>query len=255
MESLSIVRQSNALRRDSKRRSVSRLAFHNVPHSIGDGILFDCARAGIRLLCRLWERRVGVKKPGVGVLLAVMALGSATRVVAQAGPEGAGREWQVWTGGGHGINGSQSGTGVWNLGARYGLILTSPHGPGFLRGQLEYAFDLVPVWVIWQKTNTAYGGSVNPFAFKWILDSPKKVKPFFEIEGGTLFTNTKVPEGTSQINFTTSAGFGAHFLGKRHNLSAEVRFLHISNAGMTNPNPGINTIQVRVGFGQFFRRE
>ena len=198
---------------------------------------------------------MGVNKTGVGVLLAVMALGSATRVEAQAGPEGAGREWQVWTGGGHGINGSQSGTGVWNLGARYGLILTSPHGPGFLRGQLEYAFDLVPVWVIWQKTNTAYGGSVNPFAFKWILDSPKKVKPFFEIEGGTLFTNTKVPEGTSQINFTTSGGFGAHFLGKKYNLSAEVRFLHISNAGMTNLNPGINTIQVRVGFGQFFKRE
>jgi len=33
---------------------------------------------------------------------------------------------------------------------------------------------------------------VNPFAFKWILSEPKKVKPYFEIEGGTLFTNTKV---------------------------------------------------------------
>ena len=188
-------------------------------------------------------------------LLGVMALASAKRAAAQAGPEGAGREWQVWTGGGHGINGSQSGTGVWNLGLRYGLLLTSPHGPGFLRGQLEYAFDIVPAWVIVQKTNTAYGGGVNPFAFKWILDSPKNVKPYFEIEGGTLFTNTKVPEGTSQINFTTSAGFGAHFLGKKHNFSAEVRFMHISNAGMTNPNPGINTIQARIGFGQFFRRE
>jgi hypothetical protein len=191
----------------------------------------------------------------VAFLLGVMALACAKRAAAQAGPEGAGREWQVWTGGGHGINGSQSGTGVWNLGLRYGLLLTSPHGPGFLRGQLEYAFDVVPAWVIVQKTNTAYGGGVNPFAFKWILDSPKKVKPYFEIEGGTLFTNTKVPEGTSQINFTTSAGFGAHFLGKKHNFSAEVRFMHISNAGMTNPNPGINTIQARIGLGQFFRRE
>lgn len=140
---------------------------------------------------------------------------------------------------------------MWNLGLRYGLILTSPHGPGFLRGQLEYAFDVVPVWVITQKTNTAYGGSVDPFAFKWILNSPKKVKPYFLIEGGALFTDTKVPEGTSQINFTTAGGFGAHFLGEKHNFSAEVRFQHISNAGMTNPNPGINTIQVRIGFGAF----
>jgi Lipid A 3-O-deacylase (PagL) len=184
-------------------------------------------------------------------VLVVVALANASGTRAQASPENSSREWQIWTGGGHGINGSQSGDGVWNLGLRYGMILTAPHGPGFLRGQLEYAVDVVPVWVIAQTTNTAYGGSVDPFAFKWILSSPKKVKPFFQIEGGALFTNTKVPEGTSQINFTTSGGFGAHFLGEKHNFSAEVRFQHISNAGMTTPNPGINTIQVRIGFGAF----
>jgi hypothetical protein len=170
---------------------------------------------------------------------------------AQGSPENSGRELQIWTGGGHGINGSTSDTGVWNLGLRYGLILTSPHGPGFLKGQLEYAFDVVPAWVIVQKTDTAYGGGINPFAFKWILSQPKKVKPFFEIEGGTLFTNKQVPEGTSQINFTTSGAFGMHILGEKHNWSAEVRFLHISNAGMTTPNPGINTVQVRIGWGIF----
>jgi hypothetical protein len=170
---------------------------------------------------------------------------------AQGTPEDSSSEWQVWTGGGHGINGSQSGTGVWNLGLRYGLLLTSPAGPGFMRGQLEYAFDLVPAWTIVQKTDTVYGAGVNPFAFKWILSSPKKVKPFFQIEGGTLFTTRDVPEGTSQINFTTSGGIGAHFLGDKHNFSAEVRFQHISNAGMSHPNPGINTIQVRIGFGAF----
>ena len=184
-------------------------------------------------------------------ILFVFSLLAASRIPAQAGPEGASSEWQVWTSGGHALNGSTSDTGVWNLGLRYGLILTSPHGPGFMRGQLEYAFDVVPVWVITQKTNTAYGGSVDPFAFKWILNSPKKVKPYFLIEGGTLFTNTKVPEGTSQINFTTAAGFGAHFLGEKHNFAVEVRFQHISNAGISNPNPGINTIQVRLGFGAF----
>lgn len=152
---------------------------------------------------------------------------------------------------GHGINGSTSDTGVWNLGLRYGLILTAPHGPGFMKGQLEYAFDVVPAWVITQKTNTAYGGGVNPFAFKWILSEPKKVKPFFEIEGGTLFTNKKVPENTSQINFTTSGALGMHILGEKHNWSVEVRFLHISNAGMTTPNPGINTVQARIGYGWF----
>ena len=184
-------------------------------------------------------------------LLCVFSALVASRSLAQAGPEGASSEWQLWTSGGHGINGITSDTGIWNLGLRYGLILTSPHGPGFLRGQLEYAFDVVPVWVITQKTNTAYGGGIDPFAIKWILTAPKKVKPYVLIEGGTLFTNTKVPEGASQINFTTAGGLGAHFLGEKHNFSVEVRFQHISNASMTNYNPGINTIQVRLGFGAF----
>jgi hypothetical protein len=186
-----------------------------------------------------------------GAVALVTALLGAGNLRAQGSPENSSRELQIWTGGGHGINGSTSDTGVWNLGLRYGLILTSPHGPGFLKGQLEYAFDVVPAWVLTQKTNTAYGGGVNPFAFKWILSEPKKVKPFFEIEGGTLFTDKEVPERTSQVNFTTSGALGMHILGEKHNWSAEVRFMHISNAGMTTPNPGINTIQVRIGWGIF----
>jgi hypothetical protein len=101
---------------------------------------------------------------------------------------------------------------VWNAGFRYGWILTAPHGPGFLRGQLEYAIDAVPVFLVMQRSGTAYGGGFNPFAFKWILAPGKQVRPYFEIGGGTLFTNVKVPENTSRVNFTTSGALGLHFL-------------------------------------------
>ncbi len=174
---------------------------------------------------------------------------------AQAGPVEGGHELQVWTGGGHGLNGSQSGDGVWNVGFRYGLILTAPHGPGFLRGRLEYAVDAVPVFLVAQKTNTAFGVGINPFAFKWALDTHSSVVPYLELGGGTLFTNTKVPEGTSRINFTTGAALGLHFLRSKYNISTEVRYMHISNAGLSSPNPGINTIQFRLGFGLFSQKD
>lgn len=180
---------------------------------------------------------------------------SAPSLHAQAGPVEGGNEWQVWTGGGHGTNGSQSGDSVWNVGLRYGLILTKPQGPGFLRGRLEYALDAVPVFLVFQKTNTAYGAGINPFAFKWALDTHGSVVPYLELGGGTLFTNTKVPEGTSHINFTTSGAVGLHFLRSRYNISTELRFMHISNAGLATPNPGINTIQFRIGFGRFSQKE
>jgi hypothetical protein len=194
-----------------------------------------------------------VRKLFVAVILP--ALFSAPALRAQAGPVEGGNEVQVWVGGGHGTNGSQSGDGVMNVGFRYGLILTAPHGPGFLRGRLEYAVEAVPLFLVFQKTNTAYGAGINPFAFKWALDTHRSVVPYFELGGGTLFTNTKVPEGTSRINFTSSGAVGLHFLGSKHNISAEVRFMHISNAGLATPNPGINTIQFRVGFGRFSQKE
>jgi hypothetical protein len=204
----------------------------------------------------------GIKEPEgdavvkkIFMALVFAAFLNAPAVRGQAGPVEGGHELQVWTGGGHGINGSQSGDGVWNVGFRYGLILTAPHGPGFLRGRLEYAVDAVPIFLVVQKTNTAYGAGINPFAFKWALDTRKSVVPYVEIGGGTLFTNTKVPEGTSRINFTTSAAAGLHFLRSKHNLSAEVRYMHISNAGLATPNPGINTIQFRLGFGLFSQKE
>ena len=173
----------------------------------------------------------------------------------QAGPVEGEHEVQIWTGGGHGTNGSQSSDGVWNVGLRYGLILTKPHGPGFLRGRLEYAVEVVPAFVVVQKQNTAYGAGVNPFAFKWAFAARGKVVPYFEIGGGTLFTNTQVPAGTSRVNFTSSGAIGLHFLRTKRNISGEIRFMHISNAGLATPNPGINTVQLRLGFGWFSQKE
>src|ERR1700682_6485420 len=47
-------------------------------------------------------------------------------VRAQAGPIEGGHELQVWTGGGDGLNGRQSGGGVWDGGFRFGLSLHPP---------------------------------------------------------------------------------------------------------------------------------
>ena len=207
------------------------------------------------LVARIKERVGGSALNRLWAALVFALFLIAPPVRAQTGPVEGGHELQVWTGGGHGLSGSQSGDGVWNVGFRYGLILTAPHGPGFLRGRLEYAVDAVPLFLVVQKTNTAYGLGVNPFGFKWALATRSNAVPYFEIGGGTLFTNTKVPETTSRINFTSGGAFGLHFLRSKHNISAEVRYMHISNAGLATPNPGINTIQLRLGFGLFSQKE
>ena len=182
-----------------------------------------------------------------GLLLA----GFASPLRAQDGPETSGNEVGFWTTGGHGTNGRTQHTGVWTAGFRYGWILTEPHGPSFLRGRFEYAVDAVPVFVVFQPSNTAYGAAVNPFALIWDFDTHGRVVPYLDLGGGVLFTNTQVPAGTSRINFTTAGAVGMHFLAGKLNWTADVRFMHSSNAGLQSANPGINTVQLRLGIGWF----
>src|SRR5260370_3902096 len=74
-----------------------------------------------------WNRRTrrgSLRTLSTALVFTLFLIAPAVR--AQAGPVEGGHELQVWTGGGHGLSGSPSGDGVWNLGFRYGLILTRP---------------------------------------------------------------------------------------------------------------------------------
>ena len=158
------------------------------------------------------------------------------------------REFDIWEQGGRGVNGRTSFIGVFDAGVRFGWVLTNPHGPGFLRGNFEYAVDLIPVYAVFQE-KTVYGGGFNPLVLKWNFAGGGRLSPYIELHGGTLFTTDEVPLGTSNVNFTSGLGGGLQFpipSGKRR-LDVSVHYYHISNAGLATPNPGINTVQVRVG--------
>lgn len=185
------------------------------------------------------------------LLVAVIFL-SAVVCLAQARPEEGGHEIQIWAGGGHTVSGGIGHTGAFNAGLRYGWILTGPHLPGFLRGRFEYAVDAVPIFFVSQPANTAYGVSFDPLGLKWNFERHGRLSPYLELTGGALFTNHDVPTGTNSVNFTPQAAFGVHILGAKYNVSFELRYLHISNAGLATPNPGINTLQLRMGVGRFF---
>jgi lipid A 3-O-deacylase len=172
---------------------------------------------------------------------------------AQVGPEEGGHEIEVWAGGGHSVPGGRGNIGAFNAGLRYGWILTDEHLPGLLRGRFEYAVDAVPVFLIFQPQNTAYGVGFDALGLKWNFERRGRISPYLELTGGVVFTNHDVPAGTNTVNFMPQAAFGMHVLGEKHNLSLELRYMHISNAGLAVPNPGTNTVQVRLGFGKFFR--
>jgi hypothetical protein len=184
-------------------------------------------------------------------ILAALLLASSA-CMAQTGPEQGGHEIEIWAGGGHSVAGGRGDTGAFNAGLRYGWVITGAHLPSILRGRFEYAVDAVPVFFVFQPANTAYGAGFDPIALKWNFERRWRFSPYLELCGGTLFTNHDVPYGTNTVNFTDQAALGVHILGPRHNVSLELRYMHISNAGLATPNPGVNTVQVRLGIGKFF---
>ena len=194
------------------------------------------------------------RKSSCRVFLAFLVLATSLLAQAQAAPEKGSHEVQIWAGGGHSVSGGRGNTGVFNAGLGYGWVLTDLHLPGFLRGRFEYAVDAVPVFLAFQPTNTAYGVGFDPLGLKWNFQRHGRISPYMELTGGALFTSHDVPTGTNPVNFMDQAALGIHILGAKHNVSLELRYMHISNAGLATPNPGINTVQVRMGIGRFFTK-
>ena len=167
-----------------------------------------------------------------------------------------GKPWDfgVWAGGGVSVPGGTKDTHVMNVGLRLGKVLTGDHLGGFARGNFEWSADLMPVYYVWQPApaRNAYGAAFNPVNLKWNFTHSERAVPFLEFGGGVLFTNNVVPVNTSRANFLTHGAFGLHFFNsERRAFTISARYEHISNAGLTVPNPGINTVQFQLGFNWF----
>jgi len=158
-------------------------------------------------------------------------------------------ELGIWTAGGHSVPGGTADTGVWNAGVRVGKVLTAGHGSGWLRGNLEYAVDFIPAYVLVFPGRTSYAGGFDPFILKWNFTSGRKVAPYVELGGGVLLSFDNVPPGTNNVNFMPQASFGVQiFIREKRAVSIAAKYVHISNAGLATPNPGINTVQFSVGY-------
>jgi len=108
--------------------------------------------------------------------------------------------------------------------------------------------DVVPIFWIFQPGGTAYGVAVDPFAFKWNFNAHGRYVPYADIDGGVLFTNRQT-RGERRELISRERRCGNARPGEEIQLEREVRYAHISNAGIASINPGINTLQVRIGIG------
>ena len=163
-------------------------------------------------------------------------------------------DYGFWASGGFSVPGGTKDTHMVNAGVRLGKVLTDDYGGGFIRGSFEWSADLMPIYFIWQPApaKNAYGLAFNALNLKWNFTNSQRTIPFFELGGGVLFTRHVVPLDTSHVNFLTHGAVGVQFFNDgRRAITTSVRFEHISNAGLTVPNPGVNSVQFLIGVNWF----
>ena len=164
-------------------------------------------------------------------------------------------EFSALGGGGSGLGKSDK-TQFFYAGGRAGRVLTAEHLPGILRGNFEWAVDLLPVYSVFTPNGAVYGASFKPVIWQWNFTRGRKIVPYAAIAGGIVFTTRNIPPGdTSSVNFTPQASFGAHlFECPGRALLFEVSIAHLSSASLGARNPGYNaSILFSVGYAWFRR--
>ena len=96
----------------------------------------------------------------------------------------------------------------------------------------------------------AYGSGVSPVGFETDFLPAKRIQPFLSTNGGFVYYDQRVlsPEG-SQWMYSIDFGCGLHIFRKaRQDWSLGYRYQHLSNANISEHNPGTdaNTFYVAV---------
>jgi len=191
-------------------------------------------------------------------------------------------EWGPFFQGGVGV-GDRSDFKFTSAGVRLGKVLTDPYLPGLLRGQFEYAAEIMPYWQAFTPAphqqsysyvfdgqtgtivepvggGTYTGVSITPIILRWNFKPGAHFAPFIQGAGGLIYTTHKFPPdilvphgepgGTSVWNFTPQGGIGFHYFVKpRQSITFNANAIHISSASLGDRNPGVNaSMQFQIGY-------
>ncbi|MCM8772671.1 MAG: acyloxyacyl hydrolase [Candidatus Omnitrophica bacterium] len=82
--------------------------------------------------------------------------------------------------------------------------------------------------------------------------SSGNIQPYIKVGTGIIYLSTDFVEQSTHFNFVSSACFGIKFGLKRISFYTEGRIRHVSNAGIKEPNEGINSKIFLIGLSYNF---
>ena len=138
---------------------------------------------------------------------------------------------------------------------RLGLMLNTPEGDGFFRGNFEVLLEAF-VGSVFDGPGSALGGGALLLRYNFV-PAESKWTYFFQLGGGGL-TNDIYKDHSQRLigtqgEFDLEAAIGVqYFFSDRWSGNIEADFRHISNAGINERNVGLNSVGGSVGLGYHF---
>jgi Lipid A 3-O-deacylase (PagL) len=126
--------------------------------------------------------------------------------------------------------------------------LTNPSGPSFLRGNWEIS-GLAVGSVIVDGAESYFAGLGAGLRYYFVQPGARLV-PFVEVRGAAGFTDSRGYHYAQQQDFTFSYMLGAglrYDLNRRVSLTAAAIDQHLSNAYITRPNYGFDSVGLSLG--------
>jgi hypothetical protein len=116
-------------------------------------------------------------------------------------------------------------------------------------------FVIEPIFSYIKGHPNAVEAGINPIFFSLRYDVGQRLVPFLEGGEGVLYTDLSGEHLGGDFQFSSQAGGGVHwFLDRTTALTVSYRIRHISNAGISQQNSGLNTNSVTFGLSFFPKR-
>lgn len=133
----------------------------------------------------------------------------------------------------------------------YGHMLGSVFGHGcWYKGNLEFRGELFGGMEFSPETEWLIG--LTPH-LRYSFATGKRWVPFIDVGAGVTATSIGPPDLSDYFEFNLKGGAGVQwFIKENVALSFEAYYLHLSCAGMSDPNQGLNGVTGMVGLTVFF---
>jgi len=117
---------------------------------------------------------------------------------------------------------------------------------------LSYTAAAMPAAIMLEPSHAVYGFGIASVGVRLDLARKRRTHPFVETLEGIIASSEPIPinaPNATGLNFLYSVGGGiSTAAGSRRAVSAGYRFMHISNAGTTSFNPGVNNNVIYLGY-------